>query len=62
MEMNVLHILLATSVVLLWLVVVLGWLMTCRHGETNSTPTIVKVPPQPADVTAPMERKDNPAA
>lgn len=33
MTIDLLHVVLATGVMLLWLVIVIGWLATCRHGD-----------------------------
>jgi hypothetical protein len=35
MNLDLLHIVLATAMILLWLGIVIGWLMTCRQGGTS---------------------------
>jgi hypothetical protein len=57
-----LHVLLATTVLLLWLVIVVGWLMTCGHGESRATPGRGKVPPQPHDPSPSIARRQKAAA
>jgi hypothetical protein len=49
MKIDFLHIIFATTVLLLWLVIVVGWLVTCRHGETTPRPSRGKVPPRGQD-------------
>jgi hypothetical protein len=35
MTIEFLHTFVATGVLLLWLLIVFGWLATCRHGERS---------------------------
>jgi hypothetical protein len=62
MMIDFMHILLATTVILLWLVIVVGWLVTCGHGEIRATPGRGKVPPQPHDPSPSMVRQQRSAA
>jgi len=56
MKIDFVHIILATTVILLWLGIVVGWLMTCGHGEIRA-PDRGNVPPQPHDPTIVRNQK-----
>ena len=49
MDVDALHIVIATGIVIAWLVIVFGWLCTCRHGEKSGSATdprdLIDLPP-----------------
>lgn len=56
MDVDALHIVIATAIVLAWLVILFGWLSTCGLGGKTGSPRNVRGPIE----TPP--RKDKPAA
>jgi hypothetical protein len=44
MDVDALHILIATAIVLAWLVILFGWLSTCGLGEKPGNPRNVRRP------------------
>lgn len=62
MMIDFMHILLATTVILLWLVIVVGWLVTCGHGEIRTTPGRGKVPQPPHGPSPSIVRQQKVAA
>jgi hypothetical protein len=58
MMIDFMHILLATTVILLWLVIVAGWLVTCGHGEIRAILRSDQ-PHDPSPLSASRDRRHN---